>query len=105
FHAVNMLLSKSAARNKPATRTRRCLLWMALALGTCCVHADTVKLKDGTVLEGSITAENDTTLSIYIERSGGTITQTREINKADIAKVVRWTPEQKSEWQMKRDYD
>jgi len=100
-----MFPSKSAVRNKPATRAHRCLLWMALTLGACCVHGDTVKLKDGTVLEGSITAENDTALSIYIERSGGTITQTREISKADIADIVRWTAEQKAKWQMQRDYD
>jgi hypothetical protein len=78
---------------------------MALVLGAYCVQADTVKLKDGTVLEGPITAENDTTLSIYIERSGGTITQTREINKTDIAQIIRWTPEQKATWQMNHDYD
>ena len=44
---------------------------MALVLGGFCAHADTVKLKDGTVLEGDITVEDDATLSIYLEFSGG----------------------------------
>src|SRR5579859_3507909 len=99
-----MFLSKSAVHNRPCTWARWCRLFMALVLGACYTRADTIKLKDGTAVEGSITAENDTTLSIYIERSGGTITQTRVINKADIASVVRWTPEQKAEWQMNHDY-
>jgi hypothetical protein len=64
-----------------------------------------VTLKDGTVLEGDITAENNTTLSIYLEFSGGTITQTRQISKDDIDRVVRWTPEQKAERQTTRDYE
>jgi hypothetical protein len=78
---------------------------MTLVLGGFCARADTVKLKDGTVLEGDITAEDDTTLSIYLEFSGGTITQTRQINKADIAGVVLSTPEQKAGRQAARDYE
>jgi hypothetical protein len=78
---------------------------MALVFGGLCARADTVKLKDGTVLEGDITAEDDATLSIYLEFSHGTITQTRQINKADIASVVRWTPEQTAERQATRDYE
>ena len=50
-------------------------------------------------------AEDDATLSIYLEFAGGTITETRHINKADIAKVVRLTPEQRAAWQAKRDYE
>ena len=78
---------------------------MALAFGGLCARADTVKLKDGTVLEGDITAEDDATLSIYLEFSHGTITQTRQINKADIASLGRSTPEQKAERQATRDYE
>lgn len=96
--------SRYAAPGNKSTRTRHCLLLMALVLGGFCAHADTVKLKDGTVLEGDITTEDDATLSIYLEFSGGTITQTRQINKADVAGVIRWTPEQKAAWQAKRDY-
>lgn len=69
------------------------------------VRADTVTLKDGTVLEGQITAEDNRTLSIYLEFSGGTITLTRLVDKADVAEVVRWTPEQRAHWQEKREYE
>src|ERR1017187_2730008 len=100
-----MWLSKYAAPGKQSMRTLRCLLLMALVLGGFAAHADTVPLKDGTVLEGDITTENTTTLSIYLEFSGGTITQTRQISKNDIARVVRWTPKQRAEWQTTRDYE
>jgi hypothetical protein len=79
------------------------LVLMALVFAGFGVHADTVKLKDGTVLEGDITVEDNATLSIYLEFSGGTITQTRQINKADIAGIIRWTPEQRAKQQEKRD--
>ena len=78
-------------------RTRWCLLLMVFVLAVIRAAADTVKLKDGTVLEGDITGETDTTLSIYLEFSNGTITQTRQINKADIARIIRWTPEQRAQ--------
>jgi hypothetical protein len=80
--------------------------WLVLfALAAVCARADTVTLKDGTVLEGDIRGEDDTTLSIYLEFAGGTITETRQINKTDIASVARLTPEQRVAWQAKRDYD
>jgi hypothetical protein len=78
---------------------------MAFGLAGFCAHADTIKLKDGTVLEGDITAEDEAMLSVYLEFSGGTITQTRLIKKADVAEVVRWTPAQRAQWQAKRDYE
>lgn len=96
---------KYAAPGKKSSRTLRYLMLMALAFGGFCVRADTVKLKDGTVLEGDITAEDDATLSIYLEYSRGTITQTRQINRADIVSIVRWTPEQLVERQATRDYE
>lgn len=86
-------------------RTHRCLLVILfLAMGLP-LRADTLKLKDGTVLEGEITAEDDFAISIYLEFSRGTITQTRRINKVDIAEIIRWTPEQKKNWRMQRDYE
>ena len=97
--------SKYAAPGKHVMRTLRCLLLMALMLGGFSAHADTVTLKDGTVLEGDITAEDSATLSIYLEFSGGTITQTRQISKSEIARIVRWTPKQKAERQTTRDYE
>ncbi|HUJ72397.1 MAG TPA: hypothetical protein VLZ30_09135 [Verrucomicrobiae bacterium] len=88
-----------------SVRVCRWLMLMALALGGFCARADTVKLKDGTVLEGDITSQDDTTLSIYLEFAGGTITQTRQIKKADIASVVLSTPEEKAVQQAARDYE
>ncbi|HUJ10014.1 MAG TPA: hypothetical protein VL171_08310 [Verrucomicrobiae bacterium] len=79
-----------------------CLVWF---LAVIAARADTLKLKDGTVLEGEVTAEDNSSISIYLEFSHGTITQTRRINKADIAKIIRWTPEQKKKWRMQHAYE
>ena len=86
-------------------RTCRWLILTACLLAGLCARADTVKLKDGTALEGEIVAEDDSTLSLLVEFAGGTITQTRHINKADIAGIIRWTPEQRAERQATRDYE
>ena len=86
-------------------RTRYCLPLIAFVLCAFSLCADTVKQKDGTVLEGEIVAEDESTLSIYLEFSRGTITQTRQINKADIVEVIRLTPQQRIEWREKRDYE
>jgi hypothetical protein len=86
----------------------RTYCWLILAaclLAGFCARADTVKLKDGTALEGEIVAEDDSTLSLLVEFAGGTITQTRHINKADIVDFTRWTPEQRAEHQVTRDYE
>ena len=80
------------------------LLMIAWAAIPSVLRADTVKLKDGTELEGEIVAESETNLSIYLEFSRGTITQTRPINKDDVAEIIRWTPEQKAHWLAQRDY-
>jgi hypothetical protein len=86
-------------------RTHRCFLVILFLATRLPVRADTLKLKDGTMLEGEITAEDDSAVSIYLEFSRGTITQTRRINKAEIAEIVRWTPEQRANWRMQRDYE
>jgi hypothetical protein len=85
--------------------TRCCLFLAVFGLVAFSLRADTVKLKDGTVLEGDIVAEDESGLSIYLEFSRGTITQTRKINKDDIAEIVHWTPEQREAWLAKRDYE
>ena len=85
--------------------TRHCLLLIVFGLFAFSLQADTVKLKDGTVLEGDIVAEDESGLSIYLEFSRGTITQTRQIKKNAIAEIIRWTPEQRTAWQAKRDYE
>jgi hypothetical protein len=86
-------------------RTCCCLILAACTLAALCARADTVKFKDGTVLEGEIVSEDASSLSILLEFAGGTITQTRHVNKADVADVVRWTPEQRAERQATRDYE
>jgi len=86
----------------------RTCCWLILAvclLAGLCVRADIVRLRDGIELDGEIVAEDDSTVSILLEFAGGTITQTRHINKSDIAGVVRWTPEQKAQRQLDRDYE
>ncbi|MGD0058121.1 MAG: hypothetical protein ABSD58_01755 [Verrucomicrobiia bacterium] len=100
-----MFPSKSTVLTRVGSWTHWCWLLAVFALATVCARADTVTLKDGTVLEGDIRTEDDATLSIYLEFAGGTITETRQINKTDIARVVRLTPEQRAAWQAKRDYE
>jgi hypothetical protein len=78
---------------------------MVMALAAVPGRADTLTLKDGTVLDGDITAEDDSSVSIYLESAHGTITETRHINKGDIARIVRSTPEQRAAEHMKRDYE
>jgi uncharacterized coiled-coil protein SlyX len=95
---------KSAAANRPPW-VLWCTLVAALALAAISVWADTLTLKDGSVLDGDITAEDDSSVSIYLEFAHGTITETRRIDKADIARIVRSTPEQRAAEQTKRDYD
>ena len=86
-------------------RIRRYLILMGFMLVGVAVRGDTIKLKDGTVLEGDVTAEDDATISIHLEYAGGTIAETRQINKSDIAEITRWTPEQRAAWRVKRDYE
>ncbi|HTS17653.1 MAG TPA: hypothetical protein VMP11_08780 [Verrucomicrobiae bacterium] len=78
---------------------------MALVLAAVCARADTITLKDGTMVEGDITTEDESSVSIHLEFAHGTITETRKINKSDIAQVARATPEQKAALQLKRDYE
>ena len=86
-------------------RTCRWLILVAWLLAGLCARADTIKLKDGTSLEGAITAEDDSTVAILLEFAGGTISQTRHISKTDIAGITRWTPQQRAEWETTRDYE
>ncbi len=85
--------------------TCRWLILAAFLLVGLCARADTVKLKDGTTLEGEITSDDDKTVSILLEFAGGTITQTRYVNKIDISDITHWTPEEKARRKMERDYE
>ena len=100
-----MFPSKSTAANREPPWVCWCWLLMAFALAAVSARADRVTLKDGTVLDGEITAEDDSSLSIYLEFAHATITETRHIDKADIARIVRSTPEQRAAEQTKRDYE
>jgi len=82
-----------------------CLIVVAWLLAGLCARADTIKLKDGTTVEGEIVAEDNSTVAILLEFAGGTITQTRHISKADIAVITRWTPQQKAERETQREYE
>jgi hypothetical protein len=57
-------------------------------------HADSVQLKDGTIIEGNISSETDTNLVIDIHIGTGTVVG-RTIDKAEVTSVTRATPEQK----------
>ena len=85
-------------------------LWL-VGLG-CCVlavmsaaWADQVKLKDGTVLDGTILAEDDKQITIEVAFGSGTITRQELVDKSNVVEIVRLTPEQKAEQQMTRDYE
>lgn len=79
--------------------TLAALLWVGVA-----GHADTLKLRDGTTLEGSITGETTNAITVDVEFAGGTIHQTRTVEKSDIAEVKRWTDAEKKQAQMEKDY-
>ena len=65
-----------------------CLAWLA--------RADTVKLKDGTLLEGTITEEDAISITIQMEDANGAVTGKRWALKSDIAEIHRTTPEEKA---------
>jgi hypothetical protein len=86
-------------------RTCYRLILAAWLLAGLCARADTIKLKDGTTVEGEIVAEDNSTVAILLEFAGGTITQTRHVSKTDIAAITRWTPQQKAERETQREYE
>lgn len=84
------------------TRYLFLLLFFGLAVGA---HADTLKLKNGTAIEGSIVAETDAEYTVEQSRAGGSIKTKETIRKSDVAEVVRATAEQKAAQVMKLAYD
>ena len=68
-------------------------------------HADTVKLKDGAVLEGDIVSEDDTQLTVEVRFAAGTITSKRTVRKTDVVQITRLTEEQKAQRAMERAFD
>jgi hypothetical protein len=88
---------------------KRTLQQVALCLGCLSIFstafADTIKLKNGTVLEGDIISEDETQLTLVVVFASGTISSQEVIRKTDIAEVIRLTPEQKTERDMGAAYE
>lgn len=76
--------------------------WL-LALATS-VSADTIRLKNGTVLEGAIIAETASNLTLEVRLARGTIVQSQVVPLADVANVTRWTPEQQRALALQTEY-
>ena len=68
---------------KPFQTWAAALMTAALAVGA---HADTITLKDGTKIEGKVQSENDKEVVIE-EQVSASITDSRTVPKADIAKI------------------
>jgi hypothetical protein len=69
---------------------------------TAVAGADTIRLKSGTVLEGTILAEDDQQITIEVQLAGGTITQREIVNKSDVVEITRLTEEEKAYRQIQR---
>jgi hypothetical protein len=69
------------------------------------VRGDLVKLKDGTVLDGTILTEDDKQVVIDAEFASGTITKRETVRKSDIIEIKRSSEAEKAERQMQRDYE
>jgi len=62
-----------------------------LSVATVC-FADTVTLKDGRIIRGTITVEDATSVSIRHTNASGTITMTDKFEKKDIANITKSDP-------------
>lgn len=81
------------------------LLLTALVLGVVlAVPADTIKLKDGTVLTGVIISEDDKQMTMTVEVAGGTISKKEMVSRDDVLEVTRFTPAQLAERAMEAAY-
>lgn len=67
--------------------------------------ADTITLKDGTVLEGEIVSEDAQQVVINVEYAAGSISSTHAVPHAEIAQITRWTAAERRTRAMKRDYE
>lgn len=83
----------------PSRIVARPCAFMALMMlcAAAFIRADTVKLNDGTVLDGDIISENETQLTMEVQFASGTITRKETVTKTDVAQIIRLTPEQKAE--------
>jgi len=82
---------------------KRAWYLLGFCLLTGWAGADTLKLKNGTVLTGEITAENPTNISIEISVAGGSIMSTTIVPASNIVEITRLTPVQKHETALQRE--
>jgi hypothetical protein len=75
-------------------------VWLAL----CSARADTVRLKTGEILDGTILGETATNITIEVEHAGGTILSTEIIDRDQIVEIAHSTPEQLAQRAMERAY-
>ena len=69
------------------------------------LQADSVTLRDGTVIEGTIVSEDSTQLVIQLQFASGTISAKQIVNKTDVARVTRLTAEQQALRDMERAFE
>jgi 7,8-dihydroneopterin aldolase/epimerase/oxygenase len=86
-----------------SVQIRRALMIVLMCLAGFAL-ADSIRLKTGESYDGTIVNETDTTLSIEMERAGGSILSTETINKDQIAEIGRATPEELAQRAMERAY-
>ena len=96
-----MSLSKFAGLSKKR-------FWIALAatmIGVIVTRADTVKLKDGNVLEGDIVSETLTNVTMEVELARGTIANMQIIPRDEIDTIARSTAEERTAREMNREFN
>ncbi len=82
-----------------------CLSAGILGLGfSPAARADVVKLKDGTIIEGTVLEQTATEVVIEKKFAGGSIMMKETIKKTDIAEVVLATPAEKARQEMELAY-
>jgi hypothetical protein len=83
-----------------------CFILVWLAGGWCwgIASADTLRLKNGTIYEGTILSEAESNVTFEVERAGGTILTTETFGRDEIAELTRSTPEEQAQHAMERAY-
>jgi hypothetical protein len=76
---------------------KRLLVWLGGILLISNVLADTIILKNGDKVQGTIISENDAQVVVEHRRAGGSIVTHDTVAKSNIRNIERDTPEQKQE--------
>lgn len=82
----------------------RILLSLALISAMELIYADTIILKSGAVVEGTILSETDSQIEIETTNARRTIFQTKTIPKFDVQSIQRETPSQKAQQALLEEY-